>query len=361
MSSPSFRIGNNGDILLLFGRAIEHYLNSLPISYNIRYKVQSRKWVNEAVKQGLVVVERVEGSIDYLGWKTKKGQNKSTNHLDDILRLTENEKCRVQQIHVGNEGNIHVCVRILIEVMLSEVESEFPMHMTIKGNHVLQNIIREATALSQINLSREVRDLAITSHRADNRTTKEIKMKLLATHNGSSQSELEHLYHNQNSICDDIKLRQLIERDNLRAKKNVGPWTIVHELVTSTLRDNGAVLYYQQPDISVPEDSPEHYYQLTLSDNLWLQQACDFGSFCFGIDRKYDLNSDGALILSLVVEDNAGYGTPIVFGLSNKENNHTIRLAIEAVQQIIPCNKIDCMHEYDYIELPNDKGFIRIC
>ncbi|CAG8795326.1 4857_t:CDS:2, partial [Racocetra persica] len=33
--------------------------------------------------------------------------------------------------------------------------------------------------------------------------------------------------------------------------------------------------------------------------------ACDFGSFCFGIDGKYDLNSDGAPILSLIVEDNA--------------------------------------------------------
>ncbi|CAG8808565.1 5743_t:CDS:1, partial [Racocetra persica] len=68
----------------------------------------------------------------------------------------------------------------------------------------------------------------------------------------------------------------------------------------------------------------QHYYQLTLSDNLWLQQVYDFGSFCFGIDGKYDLNSDGAPILSLVVEDNAGYRTPIAFRLSNKENNHTI-------------------------------------
>ncbi|RIB13427.1 hypothetical protein C2G38_2325832 [Gigaspora rosea] len=242
MTSPSFRISNNGDILLPFGQAVEHYLNSLPISYNIHYKVQSRKRVNKAVKQGLVVVERVEGSVDYLD------QHNFTNPFD-----------------------MHKCsVRIFTEVMLSEVESEFPMHMTIKGNHVPQNIIREATALSRINLSREVRDLAITSHRADKRITKEIKMKLLAPHNGSSQSELEHLYHNQNSICDNIKLHQLIERDNLRAKKNVGPWRIVHELVTSILRDNGAILYYQQPDISVPEDSPEHYYQLILSDNLWL-------------------------------------------------------------------------------------------
>ncbi|CAG8836935.1 25725_t:CDS:1, partial [Racocetra persica] len=120
-----------------------------------------------------------------------------------------------------------------------------------------------------------------------------------------------------------------------------------------------AILYYQQPNMNVPENNSDHYYQLTLSDDLWLQQTRDFGSFCFGIDGKYDLDSDGAPILSLVVEDNAGYRTSIAFGLSNKENNHTIRLAIEAVQHNILCNEIDCMHEYEYMELPNSKGFMR--
>ncbi|CAG8797418.1 24336_t:CDS:2, partial [Racocetra persica] len=174
-------------------------------------------------------------------WKTKKGQSKSTNRLDDILQLTESGRHRVQQIHAGNEGDIHVwrwvwfcsgegnCQRTCdrIEVMLSEVETEFSMHMTIKGNHVPQNIIKEATALSRINLT-------------DKRTTKEIKMKLLASHNGASQYELEHLYNNQNSIYNNIKLRQLIERDNLCARKTVGPWSIIHELVTSVLREKGA-------------------------------------------------------------------------------------------------------------------------
>ncbi|CAG8696739.1 35591_t:CDS:2, partial [Racocetra persica] len=148
-------------------------------------------------------------------------------------------------------------------------------------------------------------------------------MKLLALYNGNSQNELEHLYSGQNSICDDVKLRQLIERDSLCARKNVGFWTIVHELVTGILKQKGAILYYQQPNMN------------------------------------YDLNSDGAPILSLVVEVNAGYKTSIAFGLSNKENNHMIRLAVEAVQRNIPCNEIDCMHEYEYMELPNSKGFMR--
>ncbi|CAG8779588.1 30490_t:CDS:1, partial [Racocetra persica] len=100
-------------------------------------------------------------------------------------------------------------------VILSEVEIEFSIRMFIKGNHILPNIIRETTALSRINLSKEAHDLAITNHRADKQTTKEIKMKLLVPHNGNSQNELEHLYSGQNSICDDVKLCQLIEKDSL--------------------------------------------------------------------------------------------------------------------------------------------------
>ncbi|CAG8813642.1 3794_t:CDS:2, partial [Cetraspora pellucida] len=41
-------------------------------------------------------------------------------------------------------------------------------------------------------------------------------------------------------------------------------------------------------------------------------QACDFELFCFEVDKKYDLNSDDAPVLSLVIEDNAGYKTPII-------------------------------------------------
>ncbi|CAG8678284.1 19442_t:CDS:2, partial [Gigaspora rosea] len=289
---------------LPFGRAVEQYLYSLPISHNMCYKVQNRKRVNAAVKQGLIKVDRVEGSVDYLGWRTENGQCKSTNRLDDILLLTEDGKRRVQQIRNGEGNDLQVCA--VYEVMLTEVDSDHPVRMIIKGNHVPQNIIQQTTALSQINLSREAQDLVIKSRRANKRTPKEIKSKLLALHNGASQHELQNLY--------------------------------IHELVTCVLKQKGVVLHYQQPDTNAPEDRLERYYQLTLSDNLWLQQACNFGFFLFWHDGKYDLNSDGAPILSLVVEDSAGYGTLIAFGISNKENSHTIRIA----------------------ELSNGRGFARI-
>ncbi|RIB24776.1 hypothetical protein C2G38_2241811 [Gigaspora rosea] len=365
----SIHIDDNNIIRLPFGRAVEQYLYSLPISRGTRYKVQSRKRVNDAVKLGFITVERVEGSVDYLCWKTEKGQNKSTNRLDDSgcqRNCCGIGKCVEICDHYVNEKSLnpldmHKCsVRIITKVMLSEVDTEYPVRLIIEGNHVPQNVIQEITIPSRINLSWEARDLVITIHRADKRTPKEIKMKLLLPYNSVSQHELKNLYSSQNSICNDVKLRQFIERDNSHTRSQVGPWTTVHEIVNSVLKQKGVVLYYQQADINAFEDSSNRYYQLTLSNDLWLEQARDCGSFCFGIDGKYDLNTDRAPVLSLVVEDNAGYGTPIAFGISNKENNHTIRLTVEAIQRNILCNNADCLHEYYYKEISNGLGFMRI-
>lgn len=399
------RIEADGTICLPFGRAVEKHLLALPISQKIQYKKQSRHKVNDAIKQELVTLHRVEGALDQLAWETVVGQCKSTNRLDDILKLTQKGRTWVKEIHEGDRrdfqvwkwvwfcsgksgcqhacGGIGTCiescdnyglknniksdfdmhrcsVRVITKVMLSDVGTDLPVHMQISGAHVPPNVVHETTGPLRINLSREARDLAIISHRADKRTTKEVKMKLLAQHNGASENQLTQLYESQHSVCDEVKLRQLLERDGSRIRKQAGPWTIVHEMVTGHLKAMGAVLHYQQPDLEASEDNPEHYYQLTLSDDLWLQQARDCGSFCFGIDGKYDLNSDGAPILTVVVEDQAGYGTPIAFGLSNKENNHTIRLAVQAVKQNIPCYDSVCEHPYQYIELENHKGFMRV-
>ncbi len=47
-------------------------------------------------------------------------------------------------------------------------------------------------------------------------------------------------------------------------------------------------------------------------------------------------------------------------GMSNKENNHTIRLAISALKNNIPCNRVDCNHAWYYEDLPDNTGFRRI-
>ena len=66
--------------------------------------------------------------------------------------------------------------------------------------------------------------------------------------------------------------------------------------------------------MSFSEDSPQRFYQLTLSDEFWLKNTRDYGQNCIGIDGKYDLNIDHVPVLSIVAKNNAGFATPIAFG-----------------------------------------------
>ena len=115
-------------------------------------------------------------------------------------------------------------------------------------------------------------------------------------------------------MSETAKLRKLITRDDKRLKDNFGPWTILHNMVEQLLKPSGFVLYYQISNLHEPEDSPFRYYQLTVSDELWLRNGRDFGKICIGLDGKYDLNNDHAPVLSIVLENNAGHGTPLAFG-----------------------------------------------
>ncbi len=57
-----------------------------------------------------------------------------------------------------------------------------------------------------------------------------------------------------------------------------------------------------------------HFYQLTLSNEFWLQNEREFGQTCIGIDSKHDLNNDRTPVLVFTIENNAGFGTPLAFG-----------------------------------------------
>ncbi|CAG8683545.1 22058_t:CDS:2, partial [Racocetra persica] len=211
------------------------------------------------------------------------------------------------------------------------------------GQHIPTNYpIQHELVITRLNLSRNVRDQVILSRRVDGCTAKEIKLKLLAPFNGMPKEQLEQQEQYGTNIC---------------------PWTILHRLVIDELKKRGFVFYYQQEDLILPSNSPEYYYQLTVSDNMWLEQARDYGSFCFGIDAKYNLNNNRAPIHTLVVEDCGNWGTPIEFILSNKENMHIIRLAVEVIKANISCKNMNCEHSYEYVILPNNKRFkrIRLC
>ncbi|CAG8824271.1 17650_t:CDS:2, partial [Cetraspora pellucida] len=267
--------------------------------------------------------------------------------------------------NLKNGNDMHKCkVRIITRVILSMVAERFSVQLCIEGQHIPTNIpIQHEEAITRLNLRRSIRDQVILSQRADGCTAKEVKLKLLAPFNDASKEQLEIEEKYRTNICNEKKLQQLLERNNKYIRGDLGPWTILYGLIIDELKKNGSVLYYQQEDQAAPLNSPQHYYQLTVSDNMWLEQARDYGSFCFGIDAKYDLNNDRAPIHALVVEDCGNCGTPIGFALSNKENMHTIRLAVEAIKANIPCRNVDCEHPYEYITLPNNKGFkhIRSC
>ncbi|CAG8697434.1 288_t:CDS:2, partial [Gigaspora rosea] len=261
--------------------------------------------LNQAIRRGLVNLKYEEGAIDFKGWTTITGMTKSTNRLDDILELTEEGQKYVTQIQQGLVSDL--C--IWHWVMLSMVAERFSVQLYIEGQHIPTNVsVQHEMAITRLNLSKNVRNQVILSRRADGCTAKEIKLKLLAPFNER----------NNRYIHDDVE------------------------------------------DLTFPSNSPEHYYQLTVSDNMWLEQARDYGLFCFGINAKYDLNNNQAPIHSLVVENCENWGTPIGFALSNKENMHTIRLAVEAIKANIPCKNMNCEHSYEYVTLPNNKGFKRI-
>ncbi|CAG8735385.1 20649_t:CDS:2, partial [Cetraspora pellucida] len=327
-------------VFVPFGHAVEKYLNEFDHLKKTCLKKQS--------------LRRVEGAIDYIGWMTKDGYLKSTNHLDDILELTEKGNECISNIqngnahdicncsnfklknNVSNEFDMHKCsVRVITKVMLSQIKTEFLMQVILSGSHISSILIPHISTINRINLNYETRDIVIHGRHESNMTTTQIMRNLLAPTNNAPKNELKEILDNKKFACNETKIRHLLERDTRRLRDNIGPWTRLHQLVTNELKNKRVVLYYQQPDSEMQENDYKHYYQLTLSDEIWLQQARDCSSFCFGINGKYDLNNDRAPILVLTVEDQAGYGSPIAIGLSNKENKFTIHIAIETVQKNI--------------------------
>jgi hypothetical protein len=57
----------------------------------------------ELIKEKIITVDRVEGAIDYIEWKTNKGEKKSTNRIDDIIHLTPMGEEYVKEIEAGKK------------------------------------------------------------------------------------------------------------------------------------------------------------------------------------------------------------------------------------------------------------------
>ncbi|CAG8565769.1 10070_t:CDS:2 [Gigaspora rosea] len=299
-----------GDTVFVpFGHAVKKYLNEFDHLKKTRLKKQSCKNVSRAVKEGLIIVRRVEGAIDYIGWMTKDGHSNSTNRLDDILELTEKGSERIVNIQNGNVYGIGLSfvlvmvtvkeIRVITKVILSQVKTEFPMQVILSGSHISSIPILHISTINRINLNYEARDIAIRGRRKSNMTTMQIMRNLLAPANSAPKNELKEILDNKKLACNETKIRYLLERDTRCLRDDIGPWTRLHQLVTNELKNKRIVLYYQQPDPETQENNHKHYYQLTLNG-------------------KYDLNNNCAPILVLIVENQASYGSPIAIGLSNK-------------------------------------------
>ena len=63
---------------------------------------QSRLYVNQLIREGLIKLRRVEEATDYIEWEAS-GIRKSTNSVDDILELTEKGQKQVDDIRIGVE------------------------------------------------------------------------------------------------------------------------------------------------------------------------------------------------------------------------------------------------------------------
>ena len=228
------------------------------------------------------------------------------------------ENCQNKNYKRGlkNANDMHLCnVRVIIECRMSWLDSPTPLKISIQGSHLPHNLPNtQIPQITRINLDLSTRDMILKSRHADYRTAKGVKIKMLAPLNGSSEERIKEALNNQKKICSNDKLRQLIARDDRRLKDNAGPWTILHKTIEKILKPNGFILYYQIADSHEPEDTPGRYYQLTVSDELWLRNGRDFGKNCIGLDGKYDLNIDYAPVLSIVLENSAGHGTPLAFG-----------------------------------------------
>ncbi|PKC59959.1 hypothetical protein RhiirA1_468715 [Rhizophagus irregularis] len=121
----------------------------------------------------------------------------------------------------------------------------------------------------------------------------ELSIKRKRAENDIFEKQIRDIATNERPVANSF-LKDLLRPFSIVA----GPWTILQNYIQDLLKPRDHVLYYHTPDLSSPEDSPErNYYQLIVSDNLWLK------NYCFCIDENNELNiMEQATILAIVVE-----------------------------------------------------------
>src|SRR4051794_21005094 len=112
-------------------------------------------------------------------------------------------------------------VRVIMECQISWLTSPTPLKISIQGSHLLHNFSNtQIPRVTQINLDLSTRDMVLKNFRADHHNAKGVKIKMLALLNGLSEEKIKEALDDQEKICSNNKLRQLIARDNRCLKDN---------------------------------------------------------------------------------------------------------------------------------------------
>ncbi|GET01685.1 hypothetical protein GLOIN_2v1872702 [Rhizophagus clarus] len=272
--SAYIQYNEDNSVKVPFGRVVEWYISNHSLLKNRRLKSQSRLYTSELVKEGYITIQRVKGAIDFIEWSTRNGKIKSTNRIDDVITLIQKGHELLEQIN-SKEKRDKLCWSWTIN-------SEFPnglknyqdMHLCNEPNIITNNTIPK---IKRLNLLRGVYDNVLLSRRADHRSNKGIKSKLLASMNGANEEILSQELNNQKFICTDNKLKQFIAHDDKKLKNN-----------------------------------------------------SEFGQLYIGIDGKYDLNIDHTLVLSIIAKNKAGFAMPIAFDLPNNSGFQRVTVCSSA-------------------------------
>ncbi|PKK67864.1 hypothetical protein RhiirC2_782960 [Rhizophagus irregularis] len=129
----------------------------------------------------------------------------------------------------------------------------------------------------------------------------ELSIKRKWAENDIFEKQIRDIATNERPVANNSFLKDLLRPFSILIihddRRVAGPWTILQNYIQDLLKPRDHVLYYHTPDLSSSEDSSERYYQLIVSDNLWLK------NYCFCIDENNELNiMEQATILAIVVE-----------------------------------------------------------
>src|SRR5262249_23178177 len=108
-----------------------------------------------------------------------------------------------EQVGKKDTGQMHNCsVRIMTRVMLTSMNTPYPVHVQVVGNHLPStSIVPFQPIHTRINLSREIRDAAILGREADRTTAVGLRRMMVKHTEYASRDELRAECRDPKRIC----------------------------------------------------------------------------------------------------------------------------------------------------------------